>query len=248
MFKFAAITALTTMIAGAGQAGQDVTYKVGGETFEGYFAEAENASATVVILPTWNGISDYEKDRAQMLMKQGYNALAADVHGVDALPRSMEEKQAAYEAFFRDQERLQALLREIVEVASERGDGDVFVMGYSMGGGATMELARSGLGNALGVDGYAVFSGRVSDPQGRMMPDGTAPIFVAHGEKDARVPVSGLTNFEDDLDLAGITYDIHIYPGAGHLFSAMGFPNYNAAADADSWAAYLEFLGGRPDS
>ena len=97
-----------------------------------------------------------------------------------------------------------------------------------------MELAWSGLGNALGVDGYVIFSGRVSDTHGRTMPEGVAPFFVAQGEADTQIQVSGLENFADDVDLAGGQVTALTYPGAGHLFSAFGFPNYDAAADADS--------------
>lgn len=233
---------LAVAMATASQAGEAVSYSVAGTAYEGHFARAAPARGTVVILPTWNGISAYEKDRAGMLAELGYNAFVGDLHGRGKLPRSKEEKVAALEALFADADGLRATLRGIVELAEDLGTDDVVVLGYSMGGGAAMELARSGLGKELGVDGYAIFSGRVSDPAGRMIPDGTAPIFVAHGGKDRRVPVSQLVNFEDDLSFTDVDYRIEIYPDAGHLFSAFGFPNYSAEADHESWAAFREFL------
>ncbi|MBF9058194.1 dienelactone hydrolase family protein [Rhodobacterales bacterium HKCCSP123] len=208
----------------------------------GYFADGGDAAATVVILPTWNGMSDYEMDRARMLSEMGYDAFAADLHGVDARPRILEEKQAAYQAFFGDPDRLLRIVQAAVETAGRLGDGDVIVMGYSMGGGAAMELSRSGRGAELGIAGYAVFSGRVSDPAGRLMPEGTAPIFVAHGSADTMVSASALPAFAEELDMMGVPHRIEILEGAGHLFSAFGFPNYDAEADERSWTAFTEFL------
>lgn len=240
IFTKTAVAAL--FAATTANAGEVVTYGTRDAQFEGYQEIVANPKGTVVVLPTWNGVSDYEKDRAQMLADMGYNALAADLHGKGALPKTMEEKEAAYGAFFKDETRMDTVLRAALAHAHTMGTEKIVVMGYSMGGGATMEVARSGLGAEMGVDAYVVFSGRVSDPKGRFFPEDSGPVFVAHGAKDHRVPVSGLINFEDDLDMAGVAHTIIVYPEAGHLFSAFGFPNYDAAADADSWQKLGIFL------
>lgn len=236
------MTCAFLIAASAAVGGEPATYDAGGVAMEGYFAAAQGSAATVVILPTWKGISDYEKDRADMLASTGWNAFVGDLHGAGKLPKSMAEMAGAHDAFFAEEDRMSGILRAAVETADRLGGGEIVVLGYSMGGGAAMELARSGLGNALGVDGYAVFSGRVTDPKGRMVPDGSGAIFVAHGETDGRVPVSGLVTFEDDMSFTDVPVEIHIYPGQGHLFSAFGFPNYDAEADKQSWAAFLRFL------
>lgn len=242
MTRIAALMALLAATSMA-EAGEPVTYDANGITMEGYFAEAaQPAAGTIMILPTWKGVSDYEKDRADMLARAGYDAFVGDLHGQGQLPRSLEEMQAAYSAIWTEQERLHGMLQAAATKAMRLGGQDVVVLGYSMGGGAAMELARSGLGMELGVDGYAVFSGRVSDPAGRMIPDGTAPIFVAHGEMDQRLPVSGLINFQNNLDFTDVDYEVNVYPGKKHLFSAFGFPNYDEAADAESWQALMGFL------
>lgn len=243
------LTCAVVALAAPAIAGEAVSYDAAGTSFDGYWEAAGDARATVVILPTWNGLSDYEMDRAKMLADAGYNALAADLYGSGAQPQSVEDKEAALASLFADAGRLRGILAATVDKAENlAGGGPVVMLGYSMGGGAAMELVRSGLGQELGVDGYAVFSGRVSDPEGRMIPEGTAPIFVAHGTEDARVPVSGLINFADDLDLSGVEHRIETYEGAGHLFSAFGFPNYDAELDAVSWAAFGEFLDGLVDT
>lgn len=231
------------LVAAAASAGDNVQYMVDDRPFQGYLAMAEDPLGTVVILPTWNGLSDYEKDRARMLADMGYTAFAADLYPAGAHPTTMKAKQAALKAHLGDQVGMHAMLDAAISTARTAGNDPLIVMGYSMGAITAMELAWSGLGNELGVDGYAIFSGRVSDTHGRMMPDDVAPFFVALGEADTQVNVSGLDAFVGDIDLAGGTVTSHTYPEAGHLFSAFGFPNYDAEADADSWAKLAEFLG-----
>ena len=223
-------------------AGEPVEYQVGADQFQGYVAIAESARGTVVVLPTWNGLSDYEKDRANMLADMGFNAFVADLYTIGTHPTTMDERQAGLQAVTSDRERMRGILFAAITEARKHGDEPLIVMGYSMGALVAMELAWSGLGNELGVDGYAIFSGRVSVGQGRMMPDDVAPFFVAIGDSDSRVPVSTLVNFEDDVELAGGSLSAHVYPGVGHLFSAFGFPNYNTEADLLSWTDLSTFL------
>ena len=233
-----ALAATTT----AATAGDMNTYSVEGETYESYVAFADNPRGTIMILPTWNGLSDFEMDRAQMLADMGFNAFAADLYPTGQRPTTMEAKQAGLASLLGDQERMHAILQSAIAAARQGGDEPLLVMGYSMGALTAMELAWSGLGNDLGVDGYIIFSGRVSDPRGRMMPEDVAPFFLAIGESDQRIPLSSLPSFIDDVEMAGGSVTAHTLPNAGHLFSAFGFPNYNAEADADSWETLTEFL------
>ena len=242
MFKILLTTAATLLVTISANAGEKIEYIVGGETFSGYLAAADTSHGTIVILPTWNGLSDYEMDRAEMLGDMGYNAFAADLYAIGTHPTTMEERQIALGAMVSNQARMQEIVTAALAQARSHGGEPLVVMGYSMGGIVAMELAWSDLGRELGVDGYAIFSGRVSDSFGRMMPDDVAPFFVAHGEADTQVQVSGIENFVDDVDLAGSATTVHTYPGAGHLFSAFGFPNYDAEADQHSWSAFSAFL------
>lgn len=183
-----------------------------------------------------------------MLADMGFTSFAADLYPIGEHPMTMEAKQAALKAHLGDQTGMHAMLQAAISTARDTSDEPLFVMGYSMGAITAMELAWSGLGNELDVDGYVIFSGRVSDTQGRIMPDDVAPFFVAHGEADTQVNVAGLENFVDDVDLAGSSVAAHTYTGAGHLFSAFGFPNYSAEADADSWGKLTDFLNGQVGS
>ncbi len=248
MTKTVALTIALAFATTTALAGENLTYTVNGSTFDGYLAEAENPRGTIVILPTWNGLSDYEKDRAQMLAELGFNSFAADLYPVGEHPLTMEAKQAALTALLGNQDQMHDVLRAAVSEARQNANEPLMVMGYSMGALTVMELAWSGLGNELGVDGYIIFSGRVSDPRSRMMPDDVAPFFLAIGEVDQRIPLSSLPSFIDDVEMAGGAVTAHTIPDAGHLFSAFGFPNYDAEADADSWGKLTDFLYGNVGS
>ena len=210
---------------------------------EGYQAIAENPSATIVILHTFGGLSDFEKDRALLLAEAGYSAFAADLYGVGVDPTTREEKAAAMAVLFSDRQEMRARLRAAVEHASTLGSDTVIVMGYSMGGGTAMDMIRSELGSELGIDGYGIFFGRLSDPLERLFPDDVAPIYVAQGGADDVLPVSVILMVLDDMEFAEADYRIEIFSGAGHMFSVFGHPNYDEKADKESWQSFLSFVG-----
>ena len=52
-------------------AGSDTVYEVGDDAFEGYYTPAQGeARGTVLIVHDWNGLDDYERQRADMLAEQ----------------------------------------------------------------------------------------------------------------------------------------------------------------------------------
>jgi len=46
------------------------------------------------------------------------------------------------------------------------------------------------------------------------------PVLILHGEADATVPVEEAYYLQKVLEKKGIAYEMQIYPGAGHGFSA----------------------------
>jgi dienelactone hydrolase len=63
------------------QAGEAVTYDLGGESFEVYRAAASGGSkGLVIIIHDWDGLTDYEKKRAEMLAEMGFDAFAVDLY------------------------------------------------------------------------------------------------------------------------------------------------------------------------
>jgi carboxymethylenebutenolidase len=66
------------------------------------------------------------------------------------------------------------------------------------------------------------------------------PVLLLYGDADAvMVPVAA--DIEHRLTQWHVAHEIHVYPGAGHAFSAPDPPLHHAAADVASWADALAF-------
>ena len=218
-----------------------VTYSVGGEEFEGYGAKASGTSKGLVfIIHDWDGLTDYEKKRADMLASMGYDAFAVDLFGKGKLPKSIDENRAATGRLYKDRERMRALMFAGLAEAKKMSGGKTVVMGYCFGGAATLEMARSG--KAADVSGYVTFHGGLTTPQGQSYPKETPPILIAHGGADTAVTMEHVAGLSKELEAAGITYEIEVYSGAPHAFTVIGSNRYREVADKKSWAAFEEFL------
>src|SRR6476659_5950954 len=74
-----------------------VEYKEGDTTLEGYVAyddALKGKRPAVLIVHQWKGLGDYEKKRAEMLAKLGYNVFAVDIYGKGIRPKSPQEAGA----------------------------------------------------------------------------------------------------------------------------------------------------------
>jgi dienelactone hydrolase len=129
----------------AAQAGEAVTYMVDGETFEGYRATASGDSkGLVVIIHDWDGLTEYEMKRADMLADMDYDAFAVDLFGKGNRPIETEAKKKETGRLYQDRERMRSLVVDGLQEARKTSDQRAVVMGYCFGGAATLELARSG--------------------------------------------------------------------------------------------------------
>lgn len=235
---FGLAVAMLPMTAFAGEA---VTYSVGGEDFEGYRATAAGQSkGLVVIVHDWDGLTEYEQKRADMLAEMGYDAFAVDLYGKGNRPADTSAKIAETRKLNQDRTRMLGLT--LGGLAEARGSSDVktVVMGYCFGGGPALELARSG--KTEGIAGYATFHGAIQTPKGESYPSGTAPILVAHGGADSSITMDDVAALSKELETAGVTYEIQVYSGAPHAFTVFGAKSYRKRADQESWDAFSDFL------
>lgn len=245
MIRIATLAAAAAMAATGASAqivGEDHRYSVGDTEFEGYVARNAGAPSkgTVVIVHDWDGLTDYEKRRAEMLAAAGYTAFAVDVYGADNRPTSIDENRAMSGALYRDRETFrERLLASIAEAKGLEGAGEgTVIMGYCFGGAAVLESARAG----ADVDGFVSFHGGLGTPEGQSYEGTSAPVLLLHGSAD---PVSGMPDLAallDELQAAGVEHDARVFGGARHSFTVWGSGDYDQDADSGSWAALNEFL------
>ncbi|EPC00298.1 hypothetical protein L861_07320 [Litchfieldella anticariensis FP35 = DSM 16096] len=229
------IAPLTTL------AGETVTYDINGETFEGYFAPANGDSrGNVLIIHDWDGLTDYEVKRADMLAEMGYDAFALDLYGQGNRPVDIDARKEETARLYEDRERMSTLTFAGLAKARERGAHNTVVMGYCFGGAVVLELARSG--KIEGIRGYATFHGSLATPEGQSYSSDTAPILIAHGGADSSVTMDDVATLSEELEAAGVTYEIQVYSGAPHAFTVFDGDRYQERADKQSWDAFSDFL------
>lgn len=240
------LTATLALAAGGAHAytpaGTDLVYEVNGEAFEGYLATAEGeARGSVLIIHDWDGLDDYERQRADMLAAQGYDAFAVDLYGQGNRPQEIENKRTETARLYEDRERMRTLtLAGLAEARAQGAAEPSVIMGYCFGGAVALEMARSG--EAEAVHGFASFHGGLATPEGQSWPQGAGPILIAHGGADSAIPMSEVATLAEELEAAEATYEIQVYSGAPHAFTVFGSDAYRAHADARAWSAFLILL------
>ena len=240
--RFATAFIVAAALPLAAQAGQTVDYKVGGAAYEGYSAKAQGASkGLVLIIHDWDGLTDYEQQRADMLAAMGYDAFAVDLYGKGNRPVETGAKKAETGKLYNDREKMRGLILGGLAEARKISNRPAVVMGYCFGGAATLELARSG--KADRIAGYATFHGGLATPEGQGYAKSTPPLLIAHGGADTSITMDHVAALSKELEAAGVPYEIQVYSGAPHAFTVFGSDRYRKRADEQSWAAFREFLG-----
>lgn len=245
MFKQSFLTSIfVTTIASAAAAGGHngwVPYTQGERSFEAYRVLPDGAAkGRVFIIHDWNGLDEYEQNRAQMLADLGYEAVALDLFGTEAVLNGREDYQRETGALYKDRAEFRARMSAGIEAANAAlgGEGKAFLMGYCFGGAAVLEAARAG----FDLDGFVSFHGGLGTPEGQDYSATQAPVLLLHGSAD---PVSGLDDVAaalGQMQEAGVAHDARIYGGVRHSFTVEGSRDYDADADAQAWQALQEFL------
>lgn len=241
--RLASILVATTIVATPALA-EDVSYTVDGEAFTGYWAEADEPKGLVLIIHDWDGMTEYERQRADMLAEMGYNAFALDMFGNDTPTETMDHRIAATGALYKDRDRMRALLQAGVEQAQARsGVDEMIVTGYCFGGAVALEMARSDMADM--ANGFATFHGGLTTPEGQSWDGDEPPVLVLHGGADTSITMQDVATFATELEEAGTTYTVEVYSGAPHAFTVFGSDSYQDRADAASWEAFSSFLAER---
>ena len=205
------------------------------------------ARGTVIIVPTFAGVSDLERGFARDLAQRGYACLIADLWGRSYGP---DEREAAFghmTSLKSDRAALRDRMLDIVEFAKAQDGTDparIAAIGFCFGGLCVLDLARSG----ADIAGVASFHGLFDAPDLPPQPI-TAKVVAYHGWDDPMVPPDAVVALAKELTDAGADWQIHGYGHTGHGFTnpkvgALNIPgvDYNAAAARRSWAALADYL------
>jgi dienelactone hydrolase len=251
LFLLTAIFAGITMPAQAKVVTQTIEYQQGGQVLEGYLAYEDLSQSKrpgIIVAHQWMGLGEYEKRRARMLAELGYVAFALDIYGKGVRPTNREEAGAQAGKFRADRPLLRARTQAAVDFLRfyPKVDADkLAIIGYCFGGGAALELARSG----ADLKGFVSFHGNLDTPDPSLAKNIKGKLLVLHGAIDPNVKPESIKSFHDEMEAAGVDYQFISYSGAVHSFTEVEAGNdirkgsaYNANADKRSWAAMQTFF------
>jgi dienelactone hydrolase len=223
-----------------------IEYSDGGTALTGLlYRPSGRPHAAILVYPTIMNQSGVVLDKAASLAEHGYLAFVADLYGKN--PESFEQSRE-FAAEIRPQpqdfrRRLRQAVRALVALPGSEGL-PLGAIGFCMGGGAVLELAREGAALDVVVSFHGLLATELPAEPGKV----TARILVCHGDADPMVPRSHVVQFWEEMDAAGADWHFHAYGGVKHGFtnphSPPGNPavGYDASADRQSWAAMFELF------
>ena len=235
---------------------EEITYEVDGKRFQGYLAYDDHHQEPrpgVLVVHEWWGHTEYARKRARMLAEMGYVALALDMFGEGKVANHPTDAKAYTAEVLADVASSEQRFVTAAELLRNhpRVDGtQLAAIGYCFGGGVVLHAARRDL---AGLRAVASFHGGLDSLHKPEPGSVKAKIVVFTGDADPMVPPDAVAAFESEMQEAQADVRIVHFANAKHSFtnpeaSALGekfnMPlQYDAAADAESWAELERFFG-----
>jgi dienelactone hydrolase len=231
---------------------QMVQYHDGDTLLEGYLTYDDSIikgkRPGVLVVHQWMGLGDYEKKRAEMLAKLGFNVFAVDIYGKGVRPKDTKEAGVLSGKYKADRELLRRRVNAGLEVLQKHELTDpkrVAAVGYCFGGTTVLELARSG----ANIAGVVSFHGGLDSPRPEDGRNIKCKVLVLHGADDPYETPRDMAAFQEELRKAKVDWQLVMYGGAVHSFTQWDAGNdnskgaaYNELADKRSWEEMRHFF------
>ena len=194
----------------------------------------------MLLIHDWDGLTEYEVNRADMLAEKGYAVFAADLFGAGIRPTEVKDRRQHTGELYKDRERMRSLIIGALDAARARGArvNNAVAMGYCFGGAAVLEFARSG----ADMKGFVTFHGGLSTPEGQDYGKTKGKLLILHGTADKNITMDHFAMLANALEEKGVPHEMIAYGGAPHAFTVFGSDRYRKDADEKSWKRFVEFL------
>jgi carboxymethylenebutenolidase len=220
--SFLAALALVPLAASAALAevkGRMITFKSGDDKVKAFLAEPSGKGPFpgIIVIQEWWGLTDWIKDNARRLAKQGYVALAPDLYRGKV---TSDPKVARQLIMGLPHDRALRDLKAAVDTLAARSNvakKHLGSIGWCMGGGFSLELAL----NDPRIKACAMCYGRVVTDASKLKPL-KAKVLGIFGEEDQGIPPAAVDKFKKALKKAGKKVDRIEEFKAGHGFMRPG--------------------------
>lgn len=196
----------------------------------------------VVMIHEWWGLNENIKNMANLLAKQGFVVLAADLYKGEVAnnpERAMELVQIVRNNQNSSINNLQSAVKYLSSLPNV-DSSKIASLGWCFGGGQSLQLALNSQDQPLAATILYYGTPLVTDKA--LLSKIKWPVLGIFGDKDQSIPIKEINQFGNSLNQSGITNNIHIYKGVGHAFANPSGDNYAPKETEDAWQKTLSFL------
>lgn len=200
-------------------------------------AGAVEKRPAVLVAHENRGLNPYIEDVTRRLALAGFLAFAPDaLYSVGGYPGNDDEGRALQGKLDRTKvvEDFVAAGRFLHDHPESKGA--IGVVGFCFGGGIANTLAWRLPDLVKAAVPY--YGGQ---PRAEDVPKIKGALLIHYAALDERVN-AGWPAYEAALKAAGVSYEVHIYPGVNHGFHNDTTPRFDAAAAKESWERTLAFF------
>ena len=205
----------------------------------------------VVVIMEAFGLNDHIKDVADRFAREGYIALAPDMYTREGSPDPNDIDDVIKIMFSVPDSQAMADLDAAARQIKGQSDsnGKVGAIGFCSGGRYTLMFGCTSKNLDAAVDSAGGFIIQDDHPPTRpvspidMVNDLSCPLLGLFGEEDANPSPEHAERLKAELDKYAKTYELHMYPNAGHAFFADYRDSYRPVAAQDMWHRVLLFYG-----
>jgi len=208
-------------------------------TMRGYLVQPSAAGPfpAVLVIHENRGLNPYIEDVARRLGVEGFLALAPDgLSPVGGYPGNDDDGRRLQAGL--DQAKLRTDMVNSARFlkAHELSSGKLGATGFCWGGGTANYLAAT-----LGAELAAAVPFYGAAAETAAVPGIKAALMIHYAESDERINAMWPA-FEAALKAAGVSYEMHTYPGTLHGFHNNSTPRYHEAAARLAWERTIAFF------
>jgi carboxymethylenebutenolidase len=225
-----------------------VTFPAVDATLRGHLATPAQPIGALVLLPDVRGLSDHYRDVARRFAAEGFHTLALDLYSREGAPDLPD--MAAVFRWIRalPDRRVLGDVAAAVDWSARETALPVGVTGFCMGGQYVLMAACTVPTLAACVSWYGMLRYAETDDVKpadalTLAPQLHCPYLGLFGAEDQLIPQADVEALRAILTQHGKTFEIRVYPGAGHAFFNDARPDaYRPDAAKDAFPRAVAFL------